>query len=1377
MLANWRSYTEALRPRIGPPFAVAVLFLILPLALYATVTLGGKSLVPYDALVTDPLFTSELVERGVTRPQNGLVADLVFQNDVWKQYIVDSVTDGEAPLWNPNVFGGVPFLAAGQHSALYPSTVLFLALSRISAFGWAALLTLWLAAIGMYLYGRSLGLGRFAAALMGLAWSLSTLFVANVVFPMIQAAMAWTPLLLAGMEWTCRESDRVGDRFLPRGRATAALILVSISTSLIALAGHAEALYYAALIGLCYSVFRIWQVARRQGIWSAARPAFWIAVAALAGALLAGVQLVPLAELARTNWRGDERYEAVVQHAYGIRQVVTFFVPDFYGNPAHHSVWDISSGRQVPLAGDTVWGTSWGAKNYVEAAAYAGAATLVLAALALLAHRRRRGLTLFLCAVGAVSLSFAFGLPTYRLLFVLPGIDQLHTPFRWVFPFLLALVTLAGIGAEGLSDPRAPRYARYVGPIATAVGAAILALLAAGFAWPDLWIRLVDTAFGVMSGAEAAGLTRFPDMESLASYEFWNLLHLAIFVTLAGVGITTVTRSGADFRSRQLGKGLLLIAVGLDLFLVGFGFNPSNDPELAQVRPSAMAWLQETTEIKWGRVVGFGQSNVLWPNTAQRFSVPDLRGYDSIIPWWTVETINAIEDQSPPDGMLLYNRIGNLQDEESLDHPTLSSMGVRYVVSTGKLSSANLRMVYTDNDVFLYERIDAMPRAWLVNRVQVVPDRQDMQRTLDEFDPTTTVILEEEPSRTVWRALEPGRDVYLPSIRILEGRETRNSLEIEVYGATTGDMLVLSEAWFPGWRAWVETAGEDGVEEVEVPIYRANGAVRAIPVPQGLSRVHLRYFPMSVKVGLYCSFLGAVLMLLAVAYALWCRFVRVDRTDAARLVAVNSVGPMAAALLNKVLDFVFAMLYLRVLGPENAGRYYTAIVIVGFVDIFTNFGLNLLAAREVAKRPRDEPRYVSHTAVLRLGLWVVALPILAGYVAFRSATGDPLAPETILAVALLTAALIPSNLNATITSIFQARERMVLPAGVTIVSTFLKISSGALVLLAGYGFVGLAAVSIGVNWATFLLLAGLALKAGIRPGTLLSSRLLRWMVVVSLPLMLNHLLQTVFFKIDVLLLDQLKGEAVVGWYSAAYKWIDALLIIPAYSTMALFPLLSRRAANDREGLTRAFVESQRWLVSLALPIALVTTILSELLVQVLAGTEYLPHGSIVLQIMVWFLPLSFVNGLTQYVLIALDRQRWITVSFTIAASFNIVANLIVIPIYGYKGAAVVTIISELVLMLPFRWKLKDLDAPPLLVLVWRPAIAASVAALVLVGADAIGLHPLVAAAAGVAVYCALLYLIGGITDDDRRRLRRLMPGSGPPSPESPTSDPHPQADV
>src|SRR6185437_6445609 len=70
-----------------------------------------------------------------------------------------------------------------------------------------------------------------------------------------------------------------------------------------------------------------------------------------------------------------------------------------------------------------------------------------------------------------------------------------------------------------------------------------------------------------------------------------------------------------------------------------------------------------------------------------------------------------------------------------------------------------------------------------------------------------------------------------------------------------------------------------------------------------------------------------------------------------------------------------------------------------------------------------------------------------------------------------------------------------------------------------------------------------------------------------------------------------------------------------------------------------------------------------------------------LRVLIWFLPISYVNGITQYVLIAVNRQRTITIAFASAVIFNLVANLILVPIYGYMAAAV-TVATEAVLFVP-----------------------------------------------------------------------------------------------
>ncbi len=1340
--------------------AVTLLLFALPLVLLAPQTLGGRSPIPYDALVSDPVYRADLRAAGVEQPQNELVADLVYQNLVWKELLVDSLSDGEWPLWNPYILGGVPFLAGGQHGLFAPQTLLFAWLDTDRAFGWGAVLLLWWAGLGAFALSRALRLATPAAIVAAVAWSLSTLFSTNVVFPMIQGAMAWTPWLLAGISAVTDLRPGAPPRgWLPRGRDAARLVGTALAAALVALAGHAEMLIYAALVASTWAAWRLYGIGHAQGRRAAVHVGVWLGLAALAGALVSAVQWLPLLELARTSSRAGAVYDDAVQHAFGLRQLATFFVPDFYGNPAHHAVPLLEGRRSAGLATHAMWGTAWGTRNYVEAAAYVGLLPWLLAVVALFDHKRRTTARFFALVAG-LSLAFAFGTPLYRLVFAIPGIDQLRSPFRWVFPFVLAMAILSALGLDALLQPDARRATRAQWA-ARAVGlGAVVGGIGAGFAlalaWvvPARWTSLVERAVGVLPDARAPVLDTFGSMAAFAAYQYWNLLHAVVFLTLSGIILSALARPGLlGYQTRRLAAAAVTI-LALDLWLIGFGFNPAVDPALGQIEPAAVTFLAEASELEWGRVIGYGDAKILWPNTGMRAGIRDLRGYDSIIPSWIAETLDAISEQ---DGWLRFNRIGNPVTPDALTHPALAAFGGRYVVTRERLDVPGLDLIH-DEDVRVYENTAAMPRAWVVTNVRVVADRTSLLEDLRTLEPRETVLLEEDPDLSVWDSLRQGRQVFQPWTRVRS--ESRNELELDVFAGAPG-MLVLSESWFPGWRAWVTPAVAGGPRAVEVPVFRANGAMRAVPVPAGRMTVRFQYFPMSVKIGLYASFLGLILLFLAAVYALWMRFVRIDEDDAVQRVAVNSVGPIGAALLGKVLLFVFAMLYLRVLGPEQAGKYYLAVTVYTLADIITNFGLNLLVAREVARRPADAAALLASSTALRLLLWLVALPVIAGYIALQSATGHPLDGDTRAAIGLLALALVPANLNTALSSIFQGLERMVLPAAVSIVSTLFTVSLGALALLAGWGFVGLAGMAILTNWLTFAILLTLVLRAGIRPWGRVSPRMMRWMAAASFPLMLNHLLQVVFFKIDVLLLEPLKGSLVVGWYQSAYKWVEALLILPAYLTMALFPLMSRKAENDPEGLHQAMFNVIRWLVAIALPVAVVTTFLADPLIRLLGGDEYLPQGAQTLQVMIWFLPFSYVNGVVQYVLIALDRQRWITLSFTIAATFNIVANWLVIPTYGHVGAAAVTIVSEIILMAPFFWGLRDLGAPPLLVLAWRPLLGASAMALILAGAADAGLPGGPAALASVIGYVIVLRVLGWLSDEDRAVLDRLVPGRRP----------------
>ncbi len=207
-----------------------VLSLVLLAALFfAPVLFGGRVLVPFDALYRFPPWSAYAAQMGVTVPHNELVLDLVVENYAWKQFIVDSIKAHEIPLWNPYLFAGVPFLAAGQHSALYPPSVLFYLLPIDSAFGYFEALQLALAAICMYAFGRVLGLGRFGSVLAGIVYAYSGFMIVSTTFPMILGAAAWLPLILACSEVSIRKA-RAGLGYQPQAllSALAGSVLIGV---------------------------------------------------------------------------------------------------------------------------------------------------------------------------------------------------------------------------------------------------------------------------------------------------------------------------------------------------------------------------------------------------------------------------------------------------------------------------------------------------------------------------------------------------------------------------------------------------------------------------------------------------------------------------------------------------------------------------------------------------------------------------------------------------------------------------------------------------------------------------------------------------------------------------------------------------------------------------------------------------------------------------------------------------------------------------------------------------------------------------------------------------------------------------------------------
>jgi O-antigen/teichoic acid export membrane protein len=1271
------------RKGLHQDLAIILALLFLSILFWWPVTVGGKTLLPADKVFTWAPWNSYAQEAGITVPHNGLLDDLYLENYVWKRLIVESLRARQLPLWNPYILSGVPFLAAGQHSAMYPFSVLFYVLPLTSAYGWFAALHLFLAGTFTYFLARTLHIKRLGAMVAAVTFMFGGFMVIRNVFPMIIAAAVWLPLILTAIERIIQREER------GPARITAHIpdaVLGTGAAGMVFLAGHPEMYYYVGLVSGFYALWRLVGLTWRTHRWaSTARSgAILVAIAALGVGLGAG-QWLPLLELVQQNFReGGASLSQVLSWAYPPRRVISLLIPDFFGNPAHHSYFDLFTFQRVPVTvnalGQQIDSIYWGIKNYVEGASYIGVLPLLLAAIALLKRKGRH--IWFFATLAIVSLLFVFGSPLYALMYYLPGLNQVHSPFRWIYPYTLCIGILAGMGCDALrkslapteNGRRWPRLAdRLADPIlpaaATLGGAALLGGLALSLLFKERVAALAERAMYALAKAPEA----FADGRMFYSYEFRNL---AIFglALLAGGGVLLLR---PRLHRPHVWGGLVVAVIVAELFVIGKPFFPANDPALVEYRTPGIDLIKQDDDLfRITSLVG-GDEKTMNANTGMLYDLYDVRGYDSIIPRQYVDYMQLLQEQ----GELPYNRIAPLNERnpEALDSPLLDMLNVKYIVTAKERSIDNpgYTLVY-DGEMRVYRHEDAMPRAFMVAQGVNIPNADERREALCTFDPRQVVILEETPRQEQVSEVPADFDYHVESV-IYSPNEVLITAKTPI-----PCFLVLGDSFFNDWKAFIRPANAGQDQEQELHIYRANGNFRAVELPPGEHLVRFKYSPDTVKLGLYTSFLAGVVLMLSLAFWGWQRYYREPQANAEiQRVTKNTIAPVGLELVNRMLDMVFAMLMLRMLGAADAGQYTTAVLVVTWVDIFVNFGLNTLLTREISRDKAHANRYLSSAIIARLGLCLVAVPLLGLFFLARRFT-VPIQPKTMLAIGLFGLGLVPSNVAASISAVFMAHERMEIPASVSTFTTLLRVSLGILVLVAGAGYIGLAGVSIVVNIVTMITLYLLLRATVLKPVLEVDWQFLKKMLAESYPLMINSLLATLFFKMLILLLEWLPDDPrVVGWYGAAYKYIDAVNIIPAYFTLAIFPLMSRYAAEAKESLLKAYRLAVKMLLIVALPAALIGGALSYELVTLLGGSDYVPQGAEILSIVIWYMPFGFINSVTQYVLIALNQQRFLTRAFAIGLLFNVVANVILIQTVGWMSSAFIAVISEIVLFIPF----------------------------------------------------------------------------------------------
>ena len=466
----------------------------------------------------------------------------------------------------------------------------------------------------------------------------------------------------------------------------------------------------------------------------------------------------------------------------------------------------------------------------------------------------------------------------------------------------------------------------------------------------------------------------------------------------------------------------------------------------------------------------------------------------------------------------------------------------------------------------------------------------------------------------------------------------------------------------------------------------------------------------------------------------------------------NSAFGMAAQLTIKLLSFAFSVLIVRSLGAEAFGQYAAVLAFTATFAILSDLGLGPYAVREVA-RWRDMPDGQQRAAALYGNVLALRflLSILAGGLVIVAAwlTGRPLL--MVGAIALNTLGLVLFGVQGASDAMLTGFERLDISAGAKVLNQLVFVLVGAATLWLGLNYFGLVIANLlGVALMAYVCWRGVR-ALGVRA---LRAAAASWPALLraSLPFGVIGLALGLSYKFDTVLLNIFRSDAETGYYNAAYNLVfSAVLLSNAFNT-ALYPSLARQAVSTPQQLPGIYARALRYLLALSLPIAVGAWALADRLVLFLFEADYLPAVP-ALQIVIWVVPFMFVSEFLGYVVVISGREGRVARAVLVSTGLSVALNSLLVPRYGFVAAAVMTVVTEVVLVVQHVWTLRALMRQ----INWGSSLLRPAGAALLMGAVVLLIRShvpvLVSVAVGGVTYLGALLALGVIGKDELRLFR------------------------
>ncbi len=402
----------------------------------------------------------------------------------------------------------------------------------------------------------------------------------------------------------------------------------------------------------------------------------------------------------------------------------------------------------------------------------------------------------------------------------------------------------------------------------------------------------------------------------------------------------------------------------------------------------------------------------------------------------------------------------------------------------------------------------------------------------------------------------------------------------------------------------------------------------------------------------------------------------------------NTIFVTVGNLALRALNFLFMILVVRKLGDARYGQYSVVLAFVGLFQIFAELGISQYVMRESARDKTNALRYFWNLVVLRLILAVVN-------VGFITLVGSQMgySDEIVQGIFIYTLIFLLSALDGPLNDLFQAYERMGLMSLLTIVGQVAFMILGAIFLFSGLSYIWLVAAGLFSMFPRIGLGLWLAIRFHMLPPKFSINPRLWWhMILAGLPFGVISLTMTIDASIDTLMLKHFETDQIVGWYNVAHHFIFSLLSITRGFRSAIVPSLARTYKGDPTTVREWFYRSAKFSWLFSIPVAVGGFLVANRLMVFLYKEAFAPSG-LALQILIWDYPLRMYSSLCSQMATVIQVEKKAAGINVINAVANVILNFIFIPKFGLVGAALVSVITDLISALQFHFLMRGRLAP------------------------------------------------------------------------------------